>query len=101
MVQIHRELLQKFLEYSAPEHDGEEFHSAAQNAYLVADAEAYYRAMYSSSADSWSLRDSHVLQTTRRLLNRGGVESKVIVWGHTTVILVIQGIQAWAAVAES
>jgi erythromycin esterase-like protein len=46
VVNMLTELLQKRLEYSAMKQDGEEFHSAEQNARLVVDAERYYRAMY-------------------------------------------------------
>ncbi|DAA78448.1 TPA_exp: Uncharacterized protein A8136_4424 [Trichophyton benhamiae CBS 112371] len=81
-----RDLLQKRLEYTAAHQGGDEFHSAEQNAYLVADAEAYYRAMYSGSVDSWSLRDSHMFETLKRILNVKGPESKVVVWAHNSHI---------------
>ncbi|KAM5441198.1 hypothetical protein MferCBS31731_003626 [Microsporum ferrugineum] len=81
-----RDLLQKRLEYTAAHRDGDEFHSAEQNAFLVADAEAYYRAMYSSSVDSWSLRDSHMFETLKRLLTTKGPESKIVVWAHNSHI---------------
>ncbi|KAK2861349.1 hypothetical protein FQN49_004291 [Arthroderma sp. PD_2] len=81
-----RDLLQKRLEYTSAHRDGDEFHSAEQNAYLVADAEAYYRAMYSSSTDSWSLRDSHMFETLQRLLDSKGPESKTVVWAHNSHI---------------
>jgi erythromycin esterase-like protein len=84
VVKMLRELLEKRLQYAADQHDGEEFHSTEQNAYLVADAESYYRAMYSSSANSWSLRDSHMFETLRRLLNRAPDKSKAIVWAHNS-----------------
>ena len=53
-----RGLLDKRLEYSR--HDGAQFFDATQNARLVRDAEAYYRAMYYGSAESWNLRDTHM-----------------------------------------
>ncbi|KAL1961305.1 hypothetical protein VTO42DRAFT_33 [Malbranchea cinnamomea] len=86
VIKMLRELLEKRLQYTTDEHDGEEFHSVEQNAYLVADAESYYRAMYSSSADSWSLRDSHMFETLRRLLNRNKENCKAIVWAHNSHI---------------
>ncbi|KAG5287638.1 L-isoaspartate O-methyltransferase [Histoplasma capsulatum G186AR] len=86
VIQMLRDLLNKRLEYSANEHNGEEFHSSEQNAYLVADAEAYYKAMYSRSADSWSLRDSHMFETLRRLLNVKSESSKAVVWAHNSHI---------------
>ncbi|PGH20442.1 hypothetical protein AJ80_03588 [Polytolypa hystricis UAMH7299] len=86
VVEMLRDLLHKRLEYSAREHDGEEFHSSEQNAYVIADAEAYYRAMYSSSADSWSLRDSHMFETLHRLLKSKPASSKAVVWAHNSHI---------------
>ncbi|OJD25701.1 hypothetical protein ACJ73_02932 [Blastomyces percursus] len=86
VIQMLRDLLNKRLEYSAHEHNGEEFHSSEQNAYLVADAEAYYKAMYVRSADSWSLRDSHMFETLRRLLNVKPESSKAVVWAHNSHI---------------
>ena len=84
VVKMLRDLLDKRLRYSADENNSDEFHSAEQNAYLVADAESYYRAMYSSSADSWSLRDSHMFETLRRLLNRNPDRCKAVVWAHNS-----------------
>lgn len=45
-----------------------DFLDAAQNARLVADAEAYYRAMHLGSAESWNLRDEHVADTLDLML---------------------------------
>ncbi|KLJ10370.1 hypothetical protein EMPG_14279 [Blastomyces silverae] len=86
VIQMLRDLLNKRLEYSTHVHNGEEFHSSEQNAYLVADAEAYYKAMYVGSADSWSLRDSHMFETLRRLLNVKPESSKAVVWAHNSHI---------------
>ncbi|EER26291.1 hypothetical protein D8B26_003351 [Coccidioides posadasii str. Silveira] len=86
VITMLRDLLQKRLEYATHKNNGEEFHSTAQNAYLVADAESYYRAMYSSRADSWSLRDSHMFETLQRLLKHKPPSSKAIVWAHNSHI---------------
>ncbi|PGH17366.1 hypothetical protein AJ79_01250 [Helicocarpus griseus UAMH5409] len=86
VIQMLRDLLNKRLEYSTEQHDGEEFHSSEQNAYLVADAEAYYKAMYRRSEDSWSLRDAHMFETLRRLLNVKPASSKAVVWAHNSHI---------------
>lgn len=86
VVQMLQDLLQKRLDYSQKMHDGEAFHSAEQNAHLAADAEAYYRVMYSSSADSWSLRDSHMFETLQRLLDSKTPSSKAVVWAHNSHI---------------
>ncbi|QSS52549.1 L-isoaspartate O-methyltransferase [Histoplasma capsulatum var. duboisii H88] len=42
--------------------------------------------MYSRSADSWSLRDSHMFETLRRLLNVKSESSKAVVWAHNSHI---------------
>ena len=57
VIAMLRDLLRKRMEYSARTDDGEEFHSAEQNARLVADAERYYKSMYYQDDVSWNLRD--------------------------------------------
>ncbi|KKA23569.1 Erythromycin esterase [Rasamsonia emersonii CBS 393.64] len=79
-----RELLEHRLDYSSSEHDGEEFHSSEQNAYVVRDAEKYYKAMYYSSASSWTLRDTHMFETLRRLFHSKPANSKAIIWAHNS-----------------
>jgi protein-L-isoaspartate(D-aspartate) O-methyltransferase len=79
-----RALLDKRLEYSR--HDGAQFFDAAQNARLVRDAEAYYRAMYYGSAESWNLRDTHMFETLQHLLDAGGPGSRAVVWAHNSHI---------------
>jgi protein-L-isoaspartate(D-aspartate) O-methyltransferase len=79
-----RELLDKQLDYAR--HDGVDFLDAAQNARLVANAEAYYRAMYYGSAESWNLRDTHMFDTLKLLLAAGGADSKAVVWAHNSHI---------------
>src|SRR5690606_3972937 len=80
VVSILRELLQRRLAYTG--RDGKRFFDAAQNARLVADAEAYYRAMYYGSAASCNLRDSHMFHTLESLLDYYGHSSRGIVWEH-------------------
>jgi erythromycin esterase-like protein len=60
--------------------------SAEQNALITVNAEKYYRAMVSSSSDSWNIRDSHMQETLERLLDFHGPQSKAIVWAHNTHI---------------
>lgn len=67
-------------------HDGDELFSAQQNARIVANAEAYYRAMLGADAVSWNVRDSHMMDTLDRLLERAGDGAKAIVWAHNTHI---------------
>lgn len=83
VITMLRELLQKRLEYASREQDGEEFHSSAQNAFVVNDAEKYYKAMYYSSASSWTLRDTHMFNTLNRLLD-WKPQGKAIVWAHNS-----------------
>jgi len=76
--------LAKQLEYTRQ--DGDEFLDAAQNARLVAAAERYYRIMYYGGAESWNLRDTHMFETLRHVLERKGVTAKAVVWAHNSHI---------------
>jgi protein-L-isoaspartate(D-aspartate) O-methyltransferase len=82
VVTMLTDLMQKRRAYA--EHDGERFLDAVQNARLVADAERYYRIMYYGSRASWNLRDSHMFQTLKDLLDFHGPESRAIVWAHNS-----------------
>jgi protein-L-isoaspartate(D-aspartate) O-methyltransferase len=66
------------------EEDQDRFLDAAQNARLVANAEAYYRSIYYGDADSWNLRDSHMFETLTTLLEWQGGRSKAVVWAHNS-----------------
>ena len=66
--------------------DPDSFLDAAQNARLVANAEAYYRAMYHGSAASWNLRDEHMADTLDLLLRWKGPQAKAVVWAHNSHI---------------
>ena len=82
VISMLRDLLKKRLDYAARTDDGEEFHSAEQNARLVADAEHYYKSMYYRDDPSWNIRDRHMFDTLARLLKfRDG---KVVVWAHNS-----------------
>jgi len=76
------ELLEKRRAYAV--HDGERFLDAVQNARLIANAEEYYRIMYYGSRASWNLRDSHMFETLKALLNFYGPDNKAIVWAHNS-----------------
>jgi erythromycin esterase-like protein len=65
-------------------HDGEELFSSQQNARIIVNAEAYYRAMLEGDKHSWNIRDTHMLETLDRLLERSGEGAKAIVWAHNT-----------------
>lgn len=80
--QMLQDLLEKRRAYA--EHDGERFLDAVQNARLVANAERYYRTMYYGSRASWNLRDTHMFETLKALLDFNGPRSKAIVWAHNS-----------------
>jgi erythromycin esterase-like protein len=64
--------------------DPESRFAAEQNAAVVVDAERYYRAMVQGSAESWNVRDVHMVDVLDRLLEHTG--GKVVVWEHNTHI---------------
>jgi erythromycin esterase-like protein len=66
--------------------DGEELFDARQNARVVRAAEHYYRLMYWSRTESWNLRDRHMFDTLRQLLEHGGPRAKAVVWAHNSHI---------------
>jgi protein-L-isoaspartate(D-aspartate) O-methyltransferase len=76
------ELLQQRQAYAL--RDGERFFDASQNARLVANAEQYYRIMYYGSRASWNLRDSHMFETLKNVLEHHGPSSKAVVWAHNS-----------------
>lgn len=60
---------------------------AAQNALVVRNAEAYYRAMYMRNVSSWNLRDRHMAETleaVERHLGRSGARPRIVVWAHNS-----------------
>ncbi|WP_406831341.1 erythromycin esterase family protein [Pedococcus sp. KACC 23699] len=59
---------------------------AAQNAEVVAGAEAYYRAMVRGDRLSWNVRDRHMADTVDRLARHLGPGAKGVVWEHNTHI---------------
>ena len=60
---------------------------AEQSARLVRNAEEYYRTMFSGQVSSWNLRDRHMVETLRALieyLDRSLARAKVVVWAHNS-----------------
>jgi erythromycin esterase-like protein len=60
---------------------------AEQNARLVRNAERYYRAMFAGRAESWNLRDRHMVETLDALLafhEAHGRREKVVLWAHNS-----------------
>src|SRR5205814_1698673 len=80
---ILRDLIEKRLDYIR--RDGTSFFDAARNAALVASAERYYRAMYLGSVESWNLRDEHMFETLRSIVDQSGA-ARVLVWEHNTPV---------------
>lgn len=63
--------------------------AAEQNALLVKNAEAYYRAMFGRSENTWNLRDQHMsdtLDALQRHLAQQDRPAKIIVWAHNSHI---------------
>jgi protein-L-isoaspartate(D-aspartate) O-methyltransferase len=77
-----RALLDERLAYRGD--DDDRFLDALQNARVVVGAERYYRAMYYGSAESWNLRDQHMFDTLRLLLEFRGPQAKAVVWEHNS-----------------
>ena len=65
---------------------GARYFDAEQNALVVKNAEAYYRAMVRGGAESWNVRDRHMAETLDRLMRHHGPDAKAIVWEHNTHI---------------
>jgi erythromycin esterase-like protein len=65
----------------------DDFFYAAQNARLVAHAEQYYRAMFRGRAESWNLRDEHMVQSVQELLahlDRLDKPARLVLWAHNS-----------------
>jgi len=82
VVEMLQDLQGKRFDYAA--RDGERFFDAARNASLVQSAERYYRAMYYGSRPSWNLRDQHMFDTLRAVLEFRGADAKAVVWAHNS-----------------
>lgn len=60
---------------------------AERNAYVVLNAEHYYRAMFGSRITTWNLRDGHMVNTLlalRRHLRASGRPGRIVVWAHNS-----------------
>lgn len=82
VVQVLADLHRNRMAYLA--RDGERYFDAAQNAYVVANAERYYRVMYFGSRASWNLRDGHMFETLQNVMAFHGDASKAVVWAHNS-----------------
>ena len=83
------ELRRRAAEYAS--RDGriaeDDYFFSEQNARVVLNAERYYRTMFSGRAESWNLRDTHMVETLVALdahLGRDGRAVKLVVWAHNS-----------------
>lgn len=89
---VHERLLalwQRAPEYLSKDGRGaaDNYFFAERNAQVVASAESYYRAMFGSRAESWNLRDEHMVRTLFALqkhLRALGGAGKIVVWAHNS-----------------
>jgi erythromycin esterase len=82
VVQLLRRLRERV---PAGDEDGRDaFFVAEQNALVVKNAEAYYRAMVLSDSSSWNVRDRHMAETLERLLAFTKPGARAVVWEHNT-----------------
>lgn len=66
--------------------DRESALSAEMNAMAVKGAEAYYRTMIRHDAESWNVRDGHMVAALEKLMDYHGAGAGAIVWEHNTHI---------------
>lgn len=69
--------------------NGEQLFYAQENAVVVKDAEEYYRKAYAGGAVTWNLRDRHMHNTLKEILQhynekRGWPKPKAVVWAHNS-----------------
>ncbi|SFB14583.1 Erythromycin esterase homolog [Cohnella sp. OV330] len=64
--------------------DREDALAAELNALAVKGAEDYYRTMIRHDAESWNVRDRHMIAALERLMAYHGPAARSIVWAHNT-----------------
>jgi erythromycin esterase-like protein len=84
VVALLTELRRKAPEYRAG--NREAYFVVEQNAVVLKNAEAYYRAMVHGGPESWNIRDLHMIETLERLMDHHGPDARAIVWEHNTHI---------------
>jgi erythromycin esterase-like protein len=65
----------------------DEYFVAEQNAHVVRNAETYYRAMFRGGAESWNVRDRHMMTTLDAVLahaRRLGGSGRAVIWAHNS-----------------
>ncbi len=66
--------------------NNEDWFDAAQNARIVRAAEQYYRLMYEGGTSSWNLRDRHMFDTLKYVMDARGPKAKAVIWAHNSHI---------------
>jgi erythromycin esterase len=77
------EIIKNIPDYNS---DPENVLSTEQNAFILRNAEKYYRTIIKRGPASWNIRDEHMVSTLKRILKFHGTKAKVIVWEHNTHI---------------
>ena len=77
-------LRQRAVGTPAVEGDPDAAFDAEQNALVARNAERYYRAMIRSGAESWNVRDRHMVEALERVMAHRGPDAKCVVWEHNT-----------------
>ncbi|KAB2336725.1 erythromycin esterase family protein [Cytobacillus depressus] len=54
------------------------------NALIAANAENYYRTMIVNDAESWNIRDRHMVEVLNRIMSFFSNQAKGIIWEHNT-----------------
>jgi len=54
------------------------------NALVTAHAEEYYRIMVTNDAESWNVRDRHMVDALHAVMKFNGQDAKAIIWEHNT-----------------
>lgn len=68
-----------------PVADGDEaLLDATQSARLVRDAEVYYRTLYYGGGEAWNVRDTHMFETLKAILDAKGSDGRAVVWAHNS-----------------
>jgi erythromycin esterase-like protein len=84
VVELLRELQDKWKDVHPQ--DQENALSAELNALAVKGAEAYYRTMIRHDAESWNVRDRHMVEALEKLMEFHGEAARTLVWEHNTHI---------------
>jgi erythromycin esterase-like protein len=83
VVQLLTEMQQK---RKRQPNDDESALDAEINSLVSVNAERYYRSMITHDAESWNVRDRHMVSVLKRVRDFYGPDAKAVVWQHNTHI---------------